>query len=53
VKLLGEEVVPALREIAKEMGLTSPFEVKPGSRLLSASGKYEPVGNAQMLEASA
>src|SRR5262249_46192900 len=32
VKLLGEEVVPALREIAKEMGLTSPFEMKPGTR---------------------
>jgi alkanesulfonate monooxygenase SsuD/methylene tetrahydromethanopterin reductase-like flavin-dependent oxidoreductase (luciferase family) len=53
VKLLGEEVVPALREIAKEMGLTSPFEIMPGTRPLPASGKYEPVGNAQMLEASA
>ena len=53
VKLLGEEVVPALREIAKEMGLSSPFEIKPGTRPLPASGKYEPVGNAQMLEASA
>jgi hypothetical protein len=53
VKLLGQEVVPALREIAKEMGLTSPFEVKPGTRALSNSGKYEPVGNAELLEASA
>jgi alkanesulfonate monooxygenase SsuD/methylene tetrahydromethanopterin reductase-like flavin-dependent oxidoreductase (luciferase family) len=53
VKLLGEEVVPALREIASEMGLTSPFEVKPGTRRMPASGKYEPVGNAYLLEASA
>jgi alkanesulfonate monooxygenase SsuD/methylene tetrahydromethanopterin reductase-like flavin-dependent oxidoreductase (luciferase family) len=53
VKLLGEEVVPALREIAKEMGLTSPFETKPGTRPMPASGKYEPVGNAELLEASA
>jgi hypothetical protein len=53
VKLLGEEVVPALREIGKEMGLTSPFEIKPGTRPRPASGKYEPVGNAELLEASA
>jgi alkanesulfonate monooxygenase SsuD/methylene tetrahydromethanopterin reductase-like flavin-dependent oxidoreductase (luciferase family) len=53
VKLLGEEVVPALREIAKEMGLTSPFEATPGTRSLPTSGNYDPVGNAQLLEASA
>jgi hypothetical protein len=51
--LLGEEVVPALREIANEMGLASPFEIKPGTRPMPASGKYEPVGNADLLEASA
>jgi len=53
VKLLGTEVVPALREIAKELGLTGPFEVKPGTRALPASGKWEPVGNEALLEASA
>jgi hypothetical protein len=52
VKLLNEEVVPALREIAKEMGFMSPFEVKPGTRPIPASSKYEPLGNAEMLEAS-
>jgi alkanesulfonate monooxygenase SsuD/methylene tetrahydromethanopterin reductase-like flavin-dependent oxidoreductase (luciferase family) len=53
VTLLGREVVPALREIGKELGLTSPFEVTPGTRKLSSSGKWEPVGNAASLEASA
>ncbi|MBV8772345.1 MAG: hypothetical protein JO166_08465 [Deltaproteobacteria bacterium] len=50
---MGEEVVPALREIAQEMGLKSPFEAKPGTRSLPASGNYEPVGNVELLEASA
>jgi len=53
VTLLGREVVPALREIGKELGLTSPFEVTPGTRKLPSSGKWEPVGNAASLEASA
>jgi alkanesulfonate monooxygenase SsuD/methylene tetrahydromethanopterin reductase-like flavin-dependent oxidoreductase (luciferase family) len=53
VTLLGREVVPALREIGKELGLTSPFEVTPGTRKLPSSGKWEPVGNAASLEAPA
>ncbi|MGH7985134.1 MAG: LLM class flavin-dependent oxidoreductase [Candidatus Binataceae bacterium] len=53
VQLLGQEVMPALREIAKELELTSPFEVTPGTRKLPTSGNYEPVGNASILEASA
>jgi alkanesulfonate monooxygenase SsuD/methylene tetrahydromethanopterin reductase-like flavin-dependent oxidoreductase (luciferase family) len=53
VTLLGREVVPALREIGKELGLTSPFEVTPGTRKLPSSGKWEPVGSAALLEASA
>ncbi|MGH7837415.1 MAG: LLM class flavin-dependent oxidoreductase, partial [Candidatus Binataceae bacterium] len=31
LKLLGEEVMPAVREIAKELGLLGPFEQKPGT----------------------
>jgi hypothetical protein len=46
-------VVPALREIGKELDLTSPFEVKPGTRKLPPSGKYDPVGNVALIEASA
>jgi hypothetical protein len=33
IKLLGEEVLPAVREIGKELGLWSPFEANsPTSR---------------------
>lgn len=32
VRLMGQEVLPAMREIAKELGIKDPFEVKPGSR---------------------
>jgi hypothetical protein len=43
LRLLGQEVVPALREIAKELGLPGPFEQKPGIRPLPSSGKREAV----------
>ncbi len=52
VTLLGKEVMPALHEIGKELGLTDPFQVAPGGRKLSGSG-YEAIGNASMLEAVA
>ena len=29
LRLMGEEVIPAVREIADELGLKSPFEVSP------------------------
>lgn len=32
VRLMGQEVLPAMREYAKELGIKDPFEVKPGSR---------------------
>jgi hypothetical protein len=50
VELLGKEVLPALKEIGVELKLTDPFEMKPGTRNLSASG-YEAVGDASRLEA--
>ena len=31
LRLLGEEVIPAVKEMAKEMGLNSPFEVDPAT----------------------
>jgi alkanesulfonate monooxygenase SsuD/methylene tetrahydromethanopterin reductase-like flavin-dependent oxidoreductase (luciferase family) len=43
LRLLGTEVLPAMREMAKELNLPGPFEVKPGSRPLPASGKRDPV----------
>ena len=45
LKLLGEEVMPAVREMAKELGLPGPFEQKPGARPLPASGKRDAVVN--------
>jgi hypothetical protein len=39
LKLMGEEVIPAVRELGKDLGLASPFEVDP------ASGK--PAGQPQ------
>ena len=30
IRLMGEEVIPALKEYAKEIGINSPFEVDPG-----------------------
>jgi alkanesulfonate monooxygenase SsuD/methylene tetrahydromethanopterin reductase-like flavin-dependent oxidoreductase (luciferase family) len=49
LKLIGAEVMPALREFGKELGLSSAFEVKPGSRPLPASGKPESVGSLEPL----
>ncbi len=43
MRLLGTQVLPEMRKYAKELGLTSPDEVKPGSRPLPASGKRLPV----------
>jgi alkanesulfonate monooxygenase SsuD/methylene tetrahydromethanopterin reductase-like flavin-dependent oxidoreductase (luciferase family) len=43
LRLLGQEVLPAMREIAKELDLPGPFEVTPGSRPLPASGKRDAV----------
>jgi alkanesulfonate monooxygenase SsuD/methylene tetrahydromethanopterin reductase-like flavin-dependent oxidoreductase (luciferase family) len=49
IKLLAKEVMPAVRQIGKELNLTSPFEVAPGSRPLPASGKPESVGSLEPL----
>ena len=31
LKLMGEEVLPAMREIAKELGLPGPYDVDPAT----------------------
>ena len=31
LRLMGEEVLPAIREIGEELGLDSPFEVDPAT----------------------
>ena len=46
LRLLGQEVLPAMREIAHELELPDPFERKPGSRPLPPSGVRDPVVGA-------
>ena len=36
MRLMGQEVLPAMREIAKELGIVDPFEREPGSRAHTA-----------------
>jgi alkanesulfonate monooxygenase SsuD/methylene tetrahydromethanopterin reductase-like flavin-dependent oxidoreductase (luciferase family) len=50
IKMIGTEVMPAVREMGKELGLQSPFEVQPGLRPLPASGKPESVGSLEALQ---
>jgi hypothetical protein len=51
VRLIGQEVLPELREIGKELGLEDPFTRKPGSVLLDGR-PHTPVGNADLLDSS-
>ncbi|MCH8989330.1 MAG: hypothetical protein IIA92_11055 [Chloroflexi bacterium] len=45
IKLLGQEVMPALREIGKELGLYNPFEIdSPVSLAQTPAGDLHPVG---------
>jgi alkanesulfonate monooxygenase SsuD/methylene tetrahydromethanopterin reductase-like flavin-dependent oxidoreductase (luciferase family) len=41
IRLLGQEVIPAVREIGKELGIVDQFERKPGSRPLTAGTRRE------------
>jgi len=43
LRLLGQEVLPAMREMAKELDLPGPYEQPPGTRPLPVSGKRDPV----------
>ncbi len=51
LKLLGENVLPQMREWAKELDLPGPGEVRPGSRKLPANGKRDPVCDESALAA--
>ena len=44
LRLMGEEVIPAVREMATELDLPGPFEVDPatGKRLVAAPGPQQP-----------
>ena len=50
IRLLGEEVVPALRQYGAELGLDDPFTRKPGERPLRAGVKPDPVGDPGALQ---
>ena len=47
LRLLAEEVIPAVRDYGKDIGIVDPFERAPGSRPLPQSGKMEPVAFAE------
>jgi hypothetical protein len=51
LKLPAEKAVPALREISRELELVDPFQRKPGSRSLPASGRPEMVVRPEALAA--
>jgi hypothetical protein len=53
LRLIGTEVMPAVREIGQELGLCSPFEVTPGSRPLKAGQKPTSVGSLEALRGDA
>ena len=50
LRLMGEEVLPAVREIGKELGLDSPFEVDPATGERIGDGA---VGNGSVPQESA
>ena len=43
IRLLGQEVLPAVREMGKELGLVDPFEREPGSRPHLVGTQRDPV----------
>jgi alkanesulfonate monooxygenase SsuD/methylene tetrahydromethanopterin reductase-like flavin-dependent oxidoreductase (luciferase family) len=43
MQLMGQEVLPALREIGKELDLTDPFQKEPGQRPLGPNGEWKSV----------
>jgi hypothetical protein len=49
MRLLAQEVIPALKETAKELGLQDPFARRIGERPLPASGQPEPVASVELL----
>ncbi len=41
IRLMGDEILPAMHSMAEELGLPGPYEREPGSRPLPISGKRE------------
>ncbi|MGH8337055.1 MAG: LLM class flavin-dependent oxidoreductase, partial [Gammaproteobacteria bacterium] len=51
IRLLGQEVLPAVREIGKELGLLDPFERTPGARPYTEGTKRDQVISMDALRA--
>jgi len=50
IRLMGQEVLPALREIARGLGIVDPFERQPGSRQYVAGTQLDPLVDLAALE---
>jgi len=50
IRLMGAEVLPAMREYAKELGIVDPFERTPGSRPYVAGTKRDPLVDVAALQ---
>jgi alkanesulfonate monooxygenase SsuD/methylene tetrahydromethanopterin reductase-like flavin-dependent oxidoreductase (luciferase family) len=51
IRLLGQEVLPAIREIAKELGIVDQFERASGSRPLNPGTKREELVSLEAMRA--
>jgi hypothetical protein len=51
MRLFAEEVIPAMKAHAKEIGISDPFERTPGSVKLAAGAKRAPVVDREPLAA--
>jgi hypothetical protein len=49
LQLLNSDVIPAMRDFGKSIGLVDPFKRAPGSRPLRPGVAPEPVSNADAL----
>jgi alkanesulfonate monooxygenase SsuD/methylene tetrahydromethanopterin reductase-like flavin-dependent oxidoreductase (luciferase family) len=50
IRLMGQEVLPAMREIAKGLGIVDPFERAPGSRPFISGAKRDPLVDLDALK---
>ncbi len=51
IRLLGQEVLPAVREISKELGILDPYERDPGSRPYTSGTQREQLVSLEALRA--
>jgi alkanesulfonate monooxygenase SsuD/methylene tetrahydromethanopterin reductase-like flavin-dependent oxidoreductase (luciferase family) len=50
IRLMGQEVLPALREIARGLGIVDPFERQPGSRPYIPGTQLDPLVDLDALK---